>query len=47
MAAVIDIKNQIGNIAIEVAEKVLRKELSGDDSQENFVKTLVDEVKLN
>ena len=47
MAAVIDIKNQIGNIAIEVAEKVLRKELSGDQSQEAFVKTLVDEVKLN
>ncbi len=47
MAAVIDIKNQIGNIAIEVAEKVLRKELQGDSSQEAFVKSLVEEVKLN
>lgn len=47
MAAVTDLKNQIGNISIEIAEKILRKELSGSTEQEGFVKSLVDEIKLN
>lgn len=47
LAAVTDLKNQVGIIAIEIAEKVLRKELKGDNKQEQFVNTLVDEIKLN
>ena len=47
MAAVVDIKNQIGNLSIEVAEKILMKELKGQDAQESFVKNLIDEAKLN
>ena len=34
-------------MAIEIAEKVLRKELKGNTEQEAFVNTLVDEIKLN
>jgi F-type H+-transporting ATPase subunit b len=47
MAALTEIKNQVGNLVIEVSEKVLRKELSNKAEQENYIKTLASEVKLN
>lgn len=47
MAAIIDVKNQVGKLVIEVSEKILRKELAGKDAQEAHIKSLVDEVKLN
>ncbi len=47
MAALTEIKNQVGNLVIEVSEKVLRKELSNKAEQENYIKTLAAEVKLN
>jgi F-type H+-transporting ATPase subunit b len=47
MAAVTEVKNQIGKLVIEVTEKVLRKELSNKDAQEAHIKNLVHEVKLN
>lgn len=46
-AAIIDVKNQIGTLVIEVAEKVLRKELSNKEEQNNYIKTLANEIKLN
>ena len=47
MAAMTDVKNQIGKMVIEVAEKILRKELGDKEAQEAHIKDLVDEVKLN
>jgi F-type H+-transporting ATPase subunit b len=47
MAALTDVKNQVGKLVIEVSEKVLRKELGNKDAQEAHIKGLVDEVKLN
>ncbi|MCB0695842.1 MAG: F0F1 ATP synthase subunit B [Chitinophagaceae bacterium] len=47
MAALTEVKNQIGNLAVEVAEKVLRKELASADSQSTYAQTLVEEIKLN
>jgi F-type H+-transporting ATPase subunit b len=47
MAAITEVKNQIGKLVIEVTEKVLRKELSNKEAQEAHIKELVDEVKLN
>ena len=47
MAMIVDLKNQLGVISIDIAEKILHKELKGDKQQEQFVKTLVDEIKLN
>lgn len=47
MAAIVDLKNQAGRMAIEIAEKILRKDLAGDAEQEAFVKKLVDDTKLN
>ena len=47
MAALTDVKNQVGKLVSEVSEKVLRKELAGKEAQEAHIKGLVDEVKLN
>jgi len=47
MAALTEIKNQVGNLIIEVSEKVLRKELTNKAAQEDYIKTLANEVKLN
>jgi F-type H+-transporting ATPase subunit b len=47
MAAITDLKNQVGNLVIEVSEKVLRRELSNKNDQEAYIGTLTKEVKLN
>ena len=47
MAALTDVKNQVGKLVIEVTEKVLRKELSNKDAQEAHIKQLVNEVNLS
>src|SRR5213075_191716 len=47
MAAITEVKNQIGKLVIEVTEKVLRKELSNKEAQEAHIKGLVDEVNLS
>jgi F-type H+-transporting ATPase subunit b len=47
MAALTDVKNQVGKLVIEVSEKVLRRELGNKDAQEAHIKGLVNEVKLN
>jgi F-type H+-transporting ATPase subunit b len=47
MAALTDVKNQVGTLVIEVAEKVLRRELGNKSEQESYIKQLADEVKLN
>ncbi|HJS56284.1 MAG TPA: F0F1 ATP synthase subunit B [Chitinophagaceae bacterium] len=47
MAALIDVKNQVGKMVIEVSEQILRRELKTKDAQETHIKGLVEEVKLN
>ena len=47
MAALTDVKNQVGKLGIEVSEKVLRRELGNKDAQETHIKGLVNDVKLN
>jgi F-type H+-transporting ATPase subunit b len=46
-AAMIDLKNKSGQMAIEIAEKILRKQLAGNAEQEAFVQKLVSEAKFN
>ncbi|MEM9991641.1 MAG: F0F1 ATP synthase subunit B [Bacteroidota bacterium] len=45
MAAITDLKNQVGTMAIEISEKVLREKLDG--KQEDYIGKLVKEIKLN
>ena len=47
MAAMTDIKNQVGKLVIEVSEKVLRRELGNKADQENYIRGLADDIKLN
>ena len=47
MAAITDVKNQVGKMVIEVSEKILRRELGNKEAQEAYIKGLVEEVKLN
>ena len=47
MAAITDLKNQVGNLVIQVSEKVLRRELTNKQDQEVYIKSLADNVKLN
>jgi F-type H+-transporting ATPase subunit b len=47
MAAITEVKNQVGLLAIELSEKILRKELAGKDSQEKYAAELTNDIKLN
>jgi F-type H+-transporting ATPase subunit b len=47
MAALTDVKNQVGKLVIEVTEKILRKQLATPEAQEAHIKDLVQEVNLS
>jgi F-type H+-transporting ATPase subunit b len=47
MAALTDVKNQVGNLVIEVSEKVLKRELNNKTEHESYIKSLTENVKLN
>ena len=47
MAALIDVKNEIGMIVVEISEKILRRQLDNLPEQEKYIKHLAGEVKLN
>jgi F-type H+-transporting ATPase subunit b len=47
MAALTEVKNEIGNLAVEVAEKILRKQLSTVEAQSGYASLLAEDVKLN
>jgi F-type H+-transporting ATPase subunit b len=47
MAAIIDLKNQVGNLVIEVSEKILRRELNSKEEQETYIKQLANNAKFN
>ncbi|MEI6265977.1 MAG: ATP synthase F0 subunit B [Sphingobacteriia bacterium] len=46
-AALTEVKNQVGTLVIEVAEKVLQRELSNKAEQEKFISQLSEVAKLN
>ena len=46
-AAVSELKNQVATLSIEIAEKILRSELSNDEKQKALVSTLMKDVNLN
>ena len=45
-AAIVYLKNQVANLSVEIAEKVLKEKLSNDKSQMELVKELVKDVSL-
>ncbi len=46
-AAVNELKNQVAELSVLIAEKVIKKELSNKSEQEKIVDGLIDEIKLN
>lgn len=47
MAAITDLKNQVAEMSIEIAEMVLRKELEDKGKQSELVKDQLDNFKMN
>ena len=46
-AAISDLKAQVANLSVEIAEKVVKEELSNKDKQLKLVETMLGEAKLN
>lgn len=47
MAAITELKNQVATLSIEIAEKVIRQQLSTDEKQKALVNELLKDVKMN
>ena len=46
-AAIADLKSQVAQISISIAEKVVREELSNTEKQEKLVESMLDKATLN
>jgi len=46
-AAISELKNQVASLSIEIAEKILRSDLSTDEKQKALVNNLMKDVNLN
>ena len=46
-AAIADLKNQVGSLSLEIAEKVLKGELANKESQAKLVEKMLGDAKLN
>jgi F-type H+-transporting ATPase subunit b len=47
MSAITELKNQIGELALEIARKILIRELSEPGKQEEYIRQLIKDVKFN
>ena len=47
MVAIMELKNQVATLSIEIAEKILRQELSSEDKQKALIANLLNDVSLN
>lgn len=45
--ALIEVKNQVSNLSIDIAKKVLQREFADQDKQEALVAELLKDIKLN
>jgi F-type H+-transporting ATPase subunit b len=46
-AAIAEIRNQVATLSLEIAERILRKQLNSDAAHETLVQDMLKEVKLN
>ncbi|MFA5574646.1 MAG: F0F1 ATP synthase subunit B [Brumimicrobium sp.] len=46
-AAIIELKNQVAGIGLEIAEKILVNELSSDEKQKQLAESLANDINLN
>ena len=47
LAAITELKNQVAVLSLEIAEKIVKNQLSSDEKQKALVESLVEDVNLN
>lgn len=47
MAAITELKNQVALLSVEIAEKILKRELSDENKQKDLIGDLLKDTKLN
>jgi F-type H+-transporting ATPase subunit b len=47
LAALTEVKNQVGLMALDISAKILKKEMHEGNGHDRYVAELVDELKLN
>jgi len=47
MAALTEVKNQVGKLVLETTERVLRREFANKQVQEDHIQSMINEIKLN
>lgn len=47
MAAIIDMKNQMGKLVTHVSEQVLRRELNNKEAQQEYIQGLINDTRLS
>ncbi len=47
MAALTELKNEVGKLSLEIAEKLVRHDLKDNEDQNKLVEKLLNEVKIN
>ena len=45
--AITEVKNQAGLMAVQIAETVIKKQLSNDNAQVELAQSLANDIKLN
>ena len=47
LAAITELKNQVATLSIDIAEKILKHELSSEEKQKTILKELLEDVNMN
>ncbi len=47
MQAITDLKNEVAKLSIEIAEKILREELSNKEKSQQIIQNMVNDITLN
>lgn len=47
LAAMTDLKNEVAQLSIDIAEKVLNKELSEEKKQQDYIAALLKDIQIN
>ena len=47
MAAITELKNQVALLSLDIAEKIVKEQLTSSDKQKALVDNLIKEVNLN